>query len=92
MKNIKSRETARKNVAAAMISEETIRAAQGTPVTSSKETKKRYNLVLLPSVYEDIQKIAYVERKSVSEIAGQLFADYVAANSEKLDEYKKSQG
>lgn len=67
-----------------MFSKEALRAAGET---SGKETKKRYNLVILPSVYEDMQKIAYVERRSVSEIAGELFADYVKARADKLAAY-----
>ena len=78
-------------VAAAMISEETKRAARGeAPVAQGRETKKRYNLVILPSVYEDVQKIAYIDRSSVSEIVGQLLADYVEANADKLAEYENT--
>ena len=87
MSSFKDRETNRRRpVVANMISKETIRAAQGS-ATPDKETKKRYNLVILPSVYEDMQKIAYVERRSVSEIAGELFADYVKARADKLAAY-----
>ena len=52
-----------------------------------KKTKKRYNLSLLPSVYEDLQKIAYVERRSVSEIVGELMEEYVNKNAVKVVEY-----
>ena len=88
MGNIKARETSRKNVAAAMISEETVRAEQGIVVEPAKEIKKRYNLTLLPSVYEKIQQIAFVERKSASEIAGELFEAYIKEHESKLEEYE----
>ncbi len=53
------------------------------------ETKKRVSIVVYPSKYSDLQKIAYVDRKPVSAIVSKLIADYVDANSEKLEEYKK---
>lgn len=79
----REKKRAKSGVAASMLSKEVKKGA----AISGKETKKRYNLSLLPSVYEDMQKIAFVERKSLSEIAGQLFADYIKANAAKLDEY-----
>ena len=62
--------------------------APGRP-KSKKETKKRVILAILPSLYEDIQKIAYVERTSVSEIVSKCFEKYAAENTDKLNEYKK---
>lgn len=60
--------------------------AQGRP-KSNREIKKRVTLSVLPSLYEEVQKIAYVERKSVSEIVAELMAYYVTRNSDKLAEY-----
>lgn len=88
MSGFKDKEAKRRtSVAASMISEETIKAVQGGATEPTKEIKKRYNLTLLPSVYEKIQQIAFVERKSASEIAGELFEEYVEANKSKLEEY-----
>jgi hypothetical protein len=56
---------------------------------ADKETKKRVSLAILPSLYENIQKIAYVERKSVSEIVSGCFEQYVYENTDKLKEYDK---
>lgn len=53
----------------------------------SRETKKRVSLAVFPSSYEDLQKIAYVDRQSVSDIISDLIAQYVAANKDKLKEY-----
>ena len=55
---------------------------------SEKETKKRFSIVLLPSLYEDVQKIAFVERKSISEIISQCLDQYVKNKSDALIEYE----
>ena len=63
-------------------------AAKGRPKVE-RETKKRVSLAVYPSIYSDLQKIAYVDRKSVSDIVSELIADYVSANAGKLKEYEK---
>lgn len=63
-------------------------AGKGRPKTG-RETKRRVSLALYPSSYGDLQKIAYVDRKSVSDIVSELIAGYVAAHSGKLEEYSK---
>ena len=47
------------------------------------------SLALYPSSYSDLQKIAYVNRQSVSDIVSELIAEYVNANAAKLKEYEK---
>ena len=86
MSGFADRENKRKSggVVASMLSKE---AQRGELAETAKETKKRYNLVILPSVYEDVQKIAYIERRSVSEIVGELLEGYAKANADKLAEY-----
>lgn len=54
-----------------------------------RETKKRVSLALYPSSYGNLQKIAYVDRKSASDIISDLIADFVASNADKLEEYEK---
>ena len=51
--------------------------------------KKRVSLAVYPSTYSDLQKIAYVDRRSVSDIVSDLIASYVEENSNKLKEYEK---
>lgn len=63
-------------------------AEKGRP-KADRETKKRVSLALYPSSYSDLQKIAYVDRQSVSDIVSELIAEYVAANAGKLKEYEK---
>lgn len=64
------------------------RQAKGRP-KADRETKKRVSLALYPSSYSDLQKIAYVNRQSVSDIVSELIAEYVNANAAKLKEYEK---
>lgn len=63
-------------------------AAKGRP-KAERETKKRVSLAVYPSAYSDLQKIAYVDRQSVSDIVTELIAQYVAENAGKLKEYSK---
>lgn len=53
----------------------------------ARETKKVKTLALYQSVYENIQKIAYVERRSMSDIIGELMEAYIKENQDKLKEY-----
>lgn len=54
-----------------------------------RETKKRVSLSVLPSLYEDIQKIAYVQRRSISDLVGDLMEQFRAGHEEELAEYRK---
>ena len=53
-----------------------------------RELKKRISLSVLPSLYEDIQKIAYVQRCSVSELIGDLLEGYRAEHEDDIQRYK----
>ena len=54
-----------------------------------RETKKRVSLAVYPSTYSELQKIAYVDRQSVSDIVTELITKYVEDNAAKLKEYDK---
>ena len=54
-----------------------------------RELKKRISLSVLPSLYEDIQRIAYVERRSASELVATIMEQYRADHTAELDEYNK---
>ena len=46
---------------------------------NGKELKrKRYNLLFFPSLYNDLEKIAYVEKISINEAVNQAIAQYLA--------------
>lgn len=82
-------EAAFKSIIGAGIGESTEKqTAKGRP-KAERETKKRVSLAVYPSSYSDLQKIAYVDRQSVSDIVSELIAEYVAANVGKLKEYEK---
>ena len=52
-----------------------------------RRVKKRISLSVLPSVYEDIQKIAYVQRRSVSELIGELLEGYRVEHKAEIQRY-----
>ena len=95
MSNLKERENRRKaSVVGSIIeqqpTEETMQrsAIRGRP-KEDRELRKRVSLSVLPSLYEDIQKIAYVERRSVSELLSELMVQYRDQQEAVLSEYEK---
>ena len=52
-----------------------------------RELKKRVSLSVLPSLYEDIRKIAYVQRRSISDIVEEQLLNYRSECGEELREY-----
>ena len=63
-------------------------ARRGRP-KESREIKKRVSLSVLPSLYEDVRKIAYVQRRSISDIVEEQLLRYRADCGEELREYEK---
>lgn len=70
----------------------------GAPVASGsgrgrpkedREIKKRVSLSVMPSLYEDIQKIAYVQRRSISDVVGDLMEQFREGHEKELAEYRK---
>ena len=93
MGNLKERESRRKaSVVGSIIeqqpAEETMQRSfgRGRP-KEDRELKKRISLSVLPSVYEDIQKIAYVQRRSVSELIGELLEGYRVEHKAEIQRY-----
>lgn len=93
MGKLEERENRRKSVVGSMIERtdppSTAGAGGRGRPKEDRELKKRISLSVLPSLYEDIQKIAYVQRKSVSDVIGELMEQY--RNEYKIDvcEYDK---
>ena len=54
------------------------------------ELDKRIILSVLPSLYDDIQKIAYVQRRSVSELMSAMMEEYRGSHAAELAEYDKA--
>ena len=81
----------RKNVVSSMIeaTEESEKVTLKGRPKADRETKQRIGLVILPSLYEAIKQIAYVERRSVSEIVAECLEQYVFDNAQNLKQYKR---
>lgn len=54
-----------------------------------REIKKRVSLSVLPSLYEDIQRIAFVQRRSVSDLIGGLMEQFREEHEKELAEYER---
>lgn len=63
-------------------------ADRGRPKEENRELKKRISLSVLPSLYEDIQKIAYVQRRSTSDLVDGMFKKYRADHEDALKEFE----
>ncbi len=55
----------------------------------NRETKIRTSFTVLPSAFDNLRRIAYIERKSVSSILGDFIARYVESHQSALSEYSK---
>lgn len=95
MGNLKERENRRRaSVVGSIIEQQSAEkttqrsAGRGRP-KENRELRKRVSLSVLPSLYEDIQKIAYVERRSVSELMSELMIQYREQQGDALLEYEK---
>ena len=51
--------------------------------------KKRISLSVLLRLYKDIQKIAYVQRRSTSELVALIMEEYRRNHGAELEEYEK---
>lgn len=56
-----------------------------------RELKKRVSLSLQPSSYEAIQKIAYVQRRSASDLIGAMMEQFIKEHGDELEEYERLQ-
>ena len=96
MSKLEERENRRKSasIVGSIIGEpvaaDTNSAGRGRP-KEDRELKKRISLSVFPSVYEDIQKIAYVQRRSVSELLSAMMEEYRGSHTAELAEYEDLQ-
>ena len=93
MSKLEERESRRRSATVGKFVEQPPMAAtssgrRGRP-KEDRELRKRVSLSVLPSLYEDIQKIAYVERRSVSELLSDLMLQYREQQKSALSEYEK---
>lgn len=90
MSKLEERESRRRSsVIGSMVDSEPAAAGgkKGRP-KEDRETKKRVSLSVLPSLYEDIRKIAYVQRRSISDLVAVLLEQYRDEHRPELAEYE----
>lgn len=83
MGKLEDREKRRKSAVAGFVKK--------TEKATDKERKQRVCLALKPSLYEDLQKVGFMQRKSASQIVGELVEGYVRKNERCLEEYRELQ-
>ena len=95
MSKLEERESRRRSAVGKFVEQTPMAAAssgrRGRP-KENRELKKRISLSVLPSLYEDIQKIAYMQRKITSEAVQEMMEEYRKRNIRKLREYDQLQG
>lgn len=92
MGKLEERESRRKaSVVRSMVNNSTLPTANGKKghPMENRELKKRVSLSVLPSLYADVQKIAYVQRRSVSDVVSDLMEQFRAEHERELEEYSK---
>lgn len=94
MSKLEERESRRKLSVVGSIVDSAPTAASGKKgrPKEDRETKKRVSLSVLPSLYEDIQKIAYVQRRSISDLVGEQLEEYRRAHEAEVKEYMRIKG
>ena len=64
------------------------RRGQGRPpLAKSGETKRATTVAVLPSVYEAVRKICYVQRRTISEVINGFLENFVAENLKDLKKF-----
>lgn len=96
MSKLEERESRRRSTAVGKFVEqppvEAVSSRRRGRPKENRELKKRISLSVRPSIYEGIQKIAYVDRKSVSELVEEMMEDYQKRHRDKLEEFRQLQG
>lgn len=62
---------------------------RGRPASKEETKTKRLNLLILPSVHENIDKIAAMKRSSINDLINSILIDYVQENSELINKYNQ---
>lgn len=58
-----------------------------TQNTATESKSKRLNLLVYPSLLEDLKKIATMERKSVNELINTVLLNYADKNKDQIERY-----
>lgn len=89
MSKLEEREAKRKSAVASIVGDVSISQGRRELPTGGRELKKRISLSVRPSLYRDVQKIAYIQRRSVSEVIEKMMELYRDRHSSLLEEYDK---
>lgn len=93
MGKLEERERRRRSVVGTIIEEPAAKDAgsggRGRPKKEGRELKKRISLSVMPSLYDDIQKIAFVQRRSTSELVALMMEEYRSTHKDALMEYER---
>ena len=88
MGKLEEREVKRKSVVAGLAGGSKKRGGSGKS-KPERECKKRFCLALKPSLYREIQQLAYIQRRSASQIIDELMERYIKENSGVVEKFKK---
>ena len=88
MGKLEEREAKRKSVVAGLAGGSKKRGGSGKS-KPERECKKRFCLALKPSLYREIQQLAYIQRRSASQIIDELMERYIKENSGVVEKLKK---
>lgn len=88
MGKLEEREAKRKSVVAGLAGGSKKRGGSGKS-KPERECKKRFCLALKPSLYREIQQLAYIQRRSASQIIDELMERYIKENSGVVEKFKK---
>ena len=69
--------------------EQDLRESVATPTPKKEAKSKRLNLLLQPSLMEDLGKIAMVKKDSVNNLINTVLTTYRDENTEAIDKYNK---
>ena len=88
MGKLEEREAKRKSVVAGLAGGSKKRGGSGKS-KPERECKKRFCLALKPSLYRETQQLAYIQRRSASQIIDELMERYIKENSGVVEKFKK---
>lgn len=89
MSKLEERESRRRSIVGSIIEEPVTKVSGRGRPKANRELKKRISLSVLPSLYEDVQKIAYVQRRSFSDLIEEQLEQYRKKHESELKEYKE---
>ena len=89
MSKLEEREAKRKSAVAGIVGDVPASQGKGKFTAGGRELKKRISLSVRPSLYRDVQKIAYIQRRSVSEVIEELMELYRGRYTNLIEEYDR---